>query len=84
MTRLVLADLAASVSELKKNPMSTVMAGAGAPVAILNRNEPVFYCVPAKTFEAMLERLDDIELNRVAEARIQDGKPLVRVALDDL
>jgi hypothetical protein len=32
----------------------------------------------------MLERLDDIELNRVAEARMQDGKPLVRVALDDL
>ena len=84
MTRLILADLAASISELKKNPMLTVMAGAGAPVAILNRNEPVFYCVPAKTFEALLERLDDIELNRVAGARMKDGKPLVRVSLDDL
>jgi len=84
MTHLVLADLAASVSELKKNPMATVMAGEGAPVAILNRNEPAFYCVPAKTFEALMERLDDIELNRLADARMEDGKQPVLVSLDEL
>jgi len=31
-------------------------------VAILNRNEPAFYCVPAKAYEAMLERIEDLEL----------------------
>ncbi len=84
MTHRILTEMAASVSELKKNPMATVMAGEGAPVAILNRNQPAFYCIPAKTFESMLERLDDAELNRIADSRLEDGKLPVRVSLDDL
>jgi antitoxin StbD len=50
MPHTILAETTASVSELKKNPMGTVAAGEGFPVAILNRNEPAFYCVPAKAF----------------------------------
>lgn len=72
----------ASVSELKKNPMGTVAAGEGFPVAILNRNEPAFYCVPARAYEAMLERLEDLELNAIADAR--QGQEIQRVSLDDL
>ncbi len=82
MTHRVLAETTASVSELKKNPMGTVAAGEGFPVAILNRNEPAFYCVPAKAFEAMLDRLDDFELNAIADARA--GEKVVKIALDDL
>ena len=76
------AAVAASVSELKKNPMGTVAAGEGFPVAILNRNEPAFYCVPAKAYEAMLERLEDLELNAIADAR--QGQAIHKVALDEL
>jgi antitoxin StbD len=72
----------ASVSELKKNPMGTVAAGEGFPVAILNRNEPAFYCVPAKAYEAMLERLEDLELNAIADAR--EGQAIHKVTLDEL
>ncbi len=82
MPHIVLAEVTASVSELKKNPMGTVAAGEGFPVAILNRNEPAFYCVPAKAFEAMMDRLEDIELNAIADARA--GEKRVRVNLDDL
>jgi antitoxin StbD len=82
MASLVLAEMTASVSELKRNPMGTVAAGEGGAVAILNRNEPVFYCVPAKAFEAMMERLEDIELNAIADARREE--PIVKVTLDDL
>jgi antitoxin StbD len=35
--------------------MGTAAAGEGFAVAILNRNEPVFYCVPAKTWESLIE-----------------------------
>ncbi|MBT1159751.1 type II toxin-antitoxin system Phd/YefM family antitoxin [Aminobacter anthyllidis] len=80
MPNTVLAEVTASVSELKKNPMGTVAAGEGFPVAILNRNEPAFYCVPAKAFEAMMERLDDIELNALADAR--KGEKRIQVDLD--
>ncbi|WHA42227.1 type II toxin-antitoxin system Phd/YefM family antitoxin [Agrobacterium larrymoorei] len=82
MAHVVLAEMTASVSELKKNPMGTVAAGDGAPVAILNRNEPAFYCVPAKAYEAMMERLDDIELNAIADSRAD--QPVTRVQLDEL
>jgi antitoxin StbD len=82
MASLILAEMTASVSELKRNPMGTVAAGEGSPVAILNRNEPAFYCVPAKAFEAMMERLEDLELNAIAEAR--KDQPVIRVALDEL
>ena len=84
MTNLIMADTAASVSELKKNPMGTVAAGEGFAVAILNRNEPAFYCVPAKTWEALMERLEDLELNALAAARLSDGQAIVKVALDEL
>ncbi|WP_044037679.1 plasmid stabilization protein [Octadecabacter arcticus] len=82
MTYNVMADIAASISELKKNPMGTVAAGEGAAVAILNRNEPAFYCVPAAAYEDMMDRLEDIELNAIADAR--QGDPIVRVTLDEL
>lgn len=82
MAHRVLAEMTASVSELKKNPMGTVAAGEGLPVAILCRNEPAFYCIPAKAFEAMMERLEDLELNAIAEAR--QGQPVVKVTLDEL
>ena len=82
MTHNILAATSASVSELKKNPMSTVAAGEGFPVAILNRNEPAFYCVPAKAYEAMLERLEDLELNAIADAR--EGQTVHKVTLDEL
>ncbi|WP_345797609.1 type II toxin-antitoxin system Phd/YefM family antitoxin [Castellaniella sp. MT123] len=82
MAHTVLAETTASVSELKRNPMGTVAAGEGWPVAILNRNEPAFYCVPAKAYEALLNRLEDLELNAIANAR--QGQAEIEVSLDDL
>lgn len=82
MSNLILAETTASVSELKKNPMGTVAAGEGFPVAILNRNAPAFYCVPAKAYEALMDKLEDLELNAIADAR--EGQAVVKVGLDEL
>ena len=82
MPHTILANTTASVSELKRNPMATVAAGEGFPVAILNRNEPAFYCVPAAVWEELLERLEDIELNAIVDARAD--QPAIKVRLDDL
>lgn len=69
MPNVILSDTSASVSELKKNPMATVDAGDGLPVAILNRNKPAFYCVPAHLYEAMMESLDDLDLIEIVKER---------------
>lgn len=84
MPHPILAETTASVSELKRNPMGTVAAGEGFPVAILNRNEPAFYCVPASAWEALMDRLEDLELNALADARLNDGQGIVKVSLDEL
>jgi antitoxin StbD len=82
MAAQIHATTVASISELKKNPMGTVAAGEGLPVAILNRNEPAFYCIPAGAYEALIDRLEDLELNAIADAR--EGQTIHRVALDAL
>lgn len=82
MSHQILAETTASVSELKRDPMGTVAAGEGFPVAILNRNAPAFYCVPAKAYEALMDKLEDIDLNAIANARA--GQRVIKVKLDDL
>lgn len=82
MANVILAETTASVSELKKNPMGTVASGEGFPVAILNRNAPAFYCVPAKAYEALIEKLEDMELNAIADSR--KGQRVIKVKLNDL
>ena len=69
MPNIILSDTSASISELKKNPMATVSAGDGFPVAILNRNQPAFYCIPAELYEKMLDALDDQELAKLVSER---------------
>jgi antitoxin StbD len=80
MTDLVLSSRIASISDLKKNPMKVV--GQGEAVAILNRNKPAFYCVPARAYEDLLNRLEDMELNALADARADQER--IKVDLDDL
>ena len=62
--------------------MGTVATGDGFPVAILNRNAPVFYCVPARAYEALINKLEDMELNAIADAR--KGQRVIKIKLDEL
>ncbi|MGC9387237.1 MAG: type II toxin-antitoxin system Phd/YefM family antitoxin [Hydrogenovibrio sp.] len=82
LTHPILADLSAGISELKKNPMAVLSQAEGAPVAILNRNQPVFYAVPADVYEAILERLDDMALMEIVKQRQKQAE--IEVTLDEL
>lgn len=79
---LLYTNASISISELKKNPSAVIEDADGFPVAVLNHNKPAAYLVPAAAFEAMMEKLDDIELARLVKER--ENQPTVRVALDDL
>ncbi|HRL37489.1 MAG: type II toxin-antitoxin system Phd/YefM family antitoxin [Ottowia sp.] len=82
MTHPILADRAASISQLKANPMKVVASGQGMPIAVLNRNAPAFYCVPAAAYEAMMELIDDAQLLQLVEQRQHEAS--VAVTLDEL
>ena len=51
MTTRILAEAAASISELNANPMKVALSADGEAVAVLNRNETAFYCVPAESYD---------------------------------
>ncbi|EGA64941.1 type II toxin-antitoxin system Phd/YefM family antitoxin [Vibrio brasiliensis] len=82
MTTRILADVAASITELKANPMKVATSAHGEPVAVLNRNEPAFYCVPAQAYEMMMDRLEDLELLALAKER--ESEESISVNIDDL
>lgn len=76
------ASVAVSVSDLKKSPSAVMEEAKGEAVAILNRNRIMAYMVPAETYEAMLDRLDDFHLVETAKARA--GETGASVDLDKL
>ncbi|WP_025821686.1 type II toxin-antitoxin system Phd/YefM family antitoxin [Shewanella marina] len=82
MTTKILADVTASITELKTNPMKVATSAFGEPVAILDRNEAVFYCVPAEEYEMMMDRLEDLELLAIAKER--ESEESISVNIDDL
>ena len=82
MTSRILADVAASITELKANPMKVATSADGEPVAVLNRNEPAFYCVPAATYEILMDKIEDLELVMIAKER--QSEESIAVNIDEL
>ena len=80
----IFAAKAVGISELKQNPSAILSAASAEPVAILNRNKPAGYIISPEVWEAILSRLEDMELTAIAHERLNDGAELVRVSLDDL
>ena len=80
----LLSPYAASISELKKNPSQLLEDSGGEAVAILNHNRPTAYLVPARSYEELMERLDDLELAKVIQERESEKALAEEVALDDL
>jgi antitoxin StbD len=79
---LLYTNASVSISELKKNPTAVIDEADGFPVAVLNRNKPAAYLVPAAAFEALMEKLDDLDLARLVHER--ENEPTVKVTLDEL
>lgn len=62
--------------------MEVVNNGFGEAVAILNRNNPAFYCVPGDMYERLMDLIEDKELLKLAEeAQTEDT---VKISINDL
>ena len=66
------ANIAVSVSDLKKSPSAVMDEANGEAVAVLNHNRIMAYMVPASVYEAMLEKLDDIRLIEIIRKRADE------------
>ena len=70
--RPILSQSTTNISQLRKNPSAIVARGDGFPVAVLSRNEPHFYCVPAELYEKIGNEpiediVDGLNMNRMRE-----------------
>mgnify|MGYP006299665173 CR=1 FL=1 len=80
----ILAGLSASISELKKNPSSLLQQAEGSPITILNHNKPTAYLIPAETYEAMIDLIEDYELGEIVKLRKKERSKAIEVSIDDL
>jgi len=77
ITEVIHATQSVGISALKLNPTAVIESADGRAVAILNRNKPVAYLLPADQYEALLDRLEDYELADIVRAR--QNEPMVEV-----
>jgi antitoxin StbD len=82
--QMILADVAVSMSEFKKNPAAVLREANNRPVAVLNHNKTAFYMIEPELFEAMMEEIADQDLYKKVLARLADKANAVEVNLDDL
>ena len=80
----VLAECSASISELKKNPSALIEQSDGEPIAILNHNRPTAYLIPAETYEAILEKIEDYQLGLIVKERQNEKISAVEISIDEL
>jgi len=84
MLKRIHANYAVSISELKRNPQSLIDKSQGEAIALLNRNKPTAYIIPAETYEDLLELIEDIELGEIIEARREEKDRSIEVPVDEL
>ena len=78
------AGLSVSISELKRNPQAVIDDAHGEAIALLNRNKPTAYIIPAETYEMLMEIAEDIELAGIVEQRKGEKASAIEVHLDEL
>ena len=78
------STLTASISDIKRNPQALIDSAQGETIALLNRNKPTAYIVPAKTYEMLMDLAEDIELGRIIEERKGEKKDAIEVGIDEL
>jgi antitoxin StbD len=78
------AGLSVSISDLKRNPQAIIDDAQGEAIALLNRNKPTAYIIPAKTYEMLIEMAEDIELAGIIEQRKGEKADAIEVSLNEL
>ena len=84
MLTKIYANYTVSISQLKRNPQALIDNAHGDIIALLNRNRPTAYIVPAETFDWLMELAEDIEIGQIIEERKSEKAEAVEVGIDKL
>lgn len=82
------AETSIGITDLKKNPSAVIRDAGQSPVVVLHHNKPSAYLVPAKTYEAMMDILDDLQIAPLVAERLaaweNDPDQAIDVSIEDL
>lgn len=62
--------------------MAIIEQSEGPPIAILNRTHSVFYAVPATIYEVLMDKIEDMELAKIVNERLNQLE--TEVSLNEL
>ena len=65
--RKIYAEKYIDIDAIERNLDLVMNESKGAPVAVLKNGNPVFYCVPADTYAAILEAVEASEMRELNE-----------------
>lgn len=82
ITQTIYARTTVSMTDLRRNPSGILEDAGDSPVAVLNHNKPAAYLLSARAYEALLDKLEDAELTKIAKER--QGRETIKVTLEDL
>lgn len=71
-----------SMSEFKRNPASVLRSANRRPVAVLSHNKAAFYMVEPALFEAMLDQMEDRDLENLVRSRLEQKAQAISVDID--
>lgn len=80
----ILANYTASITELKKSPTELLKNAGDEAIAILNHNSPSAYLIPSKTYEKLMEIVEEYQLSKIVEERLNDSEKPIKVDIDEL
>lgn len=82
------AETSIGITDLKKNPSAVIRDAGQSAVVVLHHNKPSAYLVPAKTYEAMMDILDDLQLAPLVAERLaaweDDPDQAIEVSIEQL
>lgn len=62
-------SISINIEQFRKNPMKALEDLNGSAFCVTQNGKPAFYCVMPDDFETMMELLDDVEFNALAQER---------------
>lgn len=63
------------ITELRRNPGEIIKIVENLPAVILSRSKPKAYLLPAKSYKALLDLIDDVSLIKTIKTR-KSGKTI--------
>jgi antitoxin StbD len=82
LKQAVYAEVNVSMTELRSNLVGVIEASNLSPIAVLIRNKPAAYLISPIYYEEMLQKIEDLELNKIVNARA--GGKTVQLRIEDL